>query len=314
MKQKLQLTLLLCAIALFSNAQNVVYDSLYVAGSDEQDSLIVLKYTTSSTTIGSNLATINVPKGFKYLDGTQGRIVLEYFWGNMPDPDLMGLILPLNYTPLDKECWAVSINYDNSGHVEDDDAKDINYDELLAEMQKDIQESNKKRTSQGYQAVTLTGWAVTPYYDSQAKKLHWAKKVKFDGDSIETLNYNIRVLGRSGVLQLNVIAGMNQFGQVYKHVDPLISSVSFNEGQRYENFDSGVDKVAAYGIGGLIAGKVLAKAGFFVLLLKFWKIILLAIVGGFAAVKKFFFGKKPKEETTPNDTTPTTPDEEVTPS
>jgi uncharacterized membrane-anchored protein len=107
---------------------------------------------------------------------------------------------------------------------------------------------------------------------------------------------------------------MNQFGQVYKHVDPLISSVSFNEGQRYENFDSGVDKVAAYGIGGLIAGKVLAKAGFFVLLLKFWKLILLAIVGGFAAVKKFFFGKKSKEETTPNDTTPTTSNEEVTPS
>lgn len=297
MKKKVQLAFLLISTALFTSAQNTVYDSLIVSGSNEQDSLIVLAYNTKSASIGDNLATINIPAGFKYLDGKQGRIVLEYFWGNMPDESLMGLILPLDKTPVDGDSWAVSIKYDNSGHVEDGDAKDINYDELLAEMQKDMVEANKERVAQGYQAVSLTGWAVSPYYDSEAKKLHWAKKIKFDGDSLETLNYNIRVLGRGGVLELNVIAGMNQFGQVYKHIDPLLASVSFNEGQRYENFDSGVDKVAAYGIGGLIAGKVLAKVGFFALLLKFSKFIIIGLIAAAGAAWKFLFKKKePVEE------------------
>ncbi|MGH9940273.1 MAG: DUF2167 domain-containing protein, partial [Blastocatellia bacterium] len=43
--------------------------------------------------------------------------------------------------------------------------------------------------------------------------------------------------------------------------------VEFNEGHRYGDYVAGVDKVAAYGIGGLIAGKLAAKAGLFKLLL-----------------------------------------------
>jgi uncharacterized membrane-anchored protein len=56
--------------------------------------------------------------------------------------------------------------------------------------------------------------------------------------------------------------------------------------------------VAAYGIGGLIAGKLLAKAGFFALLLKFWKVLALAVVGGAAAVRRFFGGKGKDDDTT----------------
>jgi uncharacterized membrane-anchored protein len=40
-----------------------------------------------------------------------------------------------------------------------------------------------------------------------------------------------------------------------------------------------VDEVAAWTVGGLVAGKVMAKAGFFVVLLKFWKVIALAVAG-----------------------------------
>ena len=41
------------------------------------------------------------------------------------------------------------------------------------------------------------------------KKLFWAKRLQFGDQQGETLNYNIRVLGRRGVLDLNVIASMD---------------------------------------------------------------------------------------------------------
>jgi uncharacterized membrane-anchored protein len=40
-----------------------------------------------------------------------------------------------------------------------------------------------------------------------------------------------------------------------------------------------MDKVAAVGIGGLVAGKILAKVGFFAIFLKYIKIIGIAVVG-----------------------------------
>jgi len=71
------------------------------------------------------------------------------------------------------------------------------------------------------------------------------------------------------------------------------NGVSFKEGARHADYKSG-DKVAAVGIGGLVAGtlgvKALAKAGVFAkfipLLAKFWWIIL-APIAAFG-----FFGKK----------------------
>jgi hypothetical protein len=40
--------------------------------------------------------------------------------------------------------------------------------------------------------------------------LYWARELKFGEQPVNTLNYNIRVLGRKGVLVLNFIANMDQ--------------------------------------------------------------------------------------------------------
>jgi uncharacterized membrane-anchored protein len=54
----------------------------------------------------------------------------------------------------------------------------------------------------------------------------------------------------------------------------------------------GADKVAAYGIGGLIAGKVLSKAGLFALALAFlkkgWILVVLALAGLWKLAARFF--------------------------
>lgn len=64
--------------------------------------------------------------------------------------------------------------------------------------------------------------------------------------------------------------------------------VSFNQGNRYQEFNPSIDQAAAYGIAGLIAGGILTKAGFFkgllALLLASKKLGALAVFGFFGAL------------------------------
>jgi uncharacterized membrane-anchored protein len=85
------------------------------------------------------------------------------------------------------------------------------------------------------------------------------------------------------VLNINFVAGIGQLGEIKGVIPAVMSMPEFMEGSRYADYVPGVDKVAAYGIGGLIAGKVLAKTGLFVIALAFlkkgWILIFLALAG-----------------------------------
>ena len=100
----------------------------------------------------------------------------------------------------------MTIDYSEDGYVKDSDASKINYDDLLKKMQKGLAGENPERRKQGYPAITLVGWAAPPHYDAETHKLYWAKDLKFEGTDGDTLNYNIRMLGRKGVLELNAVA------------------------------------------------------------------------------------------------------------
>ncbi|HBF20848.1 MAG TPA: DUF2167 domain-containing protein [Cryomorphaceae bacterium] len=255
-----------------------------------------IQYTSGKVDIGEGLATLNVPRGYKYIRPEQADFILVDVWGNPPGQSSLGMVMPEASGPFDDSSYAIVISYSEEGYVEDDDAEDLDYDDLLEQMQEDTRNWNKERIEMGYPALELVGWASPPFYDRENKKLHWAKELSFEGEEGNTLNYNIRVLGRKGYLELNFIGGMYLLPQVQKDMNGILASVDFNQGNRYADFNPDMDEVAAYGIGGLIAGKVLAKVGFFALLAKFWKIIALAVVGAFAAVKKFFGGRGHKED------------------
>lgn len=251
-----------------------------------------MKYERGSVVLKDGLSTIKVPAGFKFLGAEQSKYVLTTLWGNPPS-EVLGMLFPEYCTPYtDSAAYAIEITYSEEGHIKDDDAKDIDYSELLETMKSETEEANKERIKEGYASVELIGWAQSPFYDEKSKKLHWAKELKFNGDSLNTLNYNIRVLGRKGYLNLNVIGSMDVLPLVKENINPILSSVEFNSGNKYSDFNPGIDEVAALGIGGLIAGKVLAKVGFFALLVKFWKVILIGGIAAVAGIKQFFFGKK----------------------
>ena len=262
------------------------------------DSVVnTFSYETGSVSLRSGLAEIVIPSGFKYLNGDDSETVLVDLWGNPPNEEepSLGMLIPADHTPMTDSSFAINITYVEDGHVKDADAKDIDYDELLETMKKSTSEANAYRTELGYLPIELIGWAKPPFYDSENKKLHWAKELKFGDLEENTLNYNIRILGRKGYLQLNVIGEMYTLGEVNAKIDPVLSSVNFKPGNTYSDFDPSIDKIAAYGIGGLIAGKVLAKAGILakvgIFLAKFWKIVAVAVVALFAGLRKIFGAK-----------------------
>lgn len=216
--------------------------------------------------LGDGFAQVAVAEGYYFLDPEASQLVLHELWGNPPAPPPLGMIFPADASPLD-DSWGLTIDFDPIGHVSDEDAAGYDYDDLLRQMQDDTAEENKWRIENGYQAIVLKGWAEPPHYDAAERELYWAKTLYFAGDDGDTLNYNIRELGRKGVLVENFIAGSHQLEAVKAAVPDVRQMISYTDGNRYADFQPGVDTVAAVGIGGLIAGKVLSKAGLLAVLL-----------------------------------------------
>lgn len=255
-----------------------------------------MKYETDSVKLNNGIATLNIPAGFKFLNAEQAQFVLSEVWGNPKRTDVLGMVFPESGAPFADSSYAFIVSYEAIGHVKDDDADDINYDDMLKEMQDAEAEVNKDRTAQGFGTLHFVGWAQKPFYDKNKKVLHWAKEIQFgDEEGEHTLNYDIRILGRTGVLSFNAVSGISGLPLVKKDIDKVLAMSDFTSGNKYSDFNPEMDEVAAYTVGGLVAGKVLAKAGFFVILLKFWKLIAGGLIAAGYAIKKFFFRKK--EET-----------------
>jgi uncharacterized membrane-anchored protein len=187
------------------------------------------------------------------------------------------------------------VTYDEDGHVADDEADSIKYDELLKTIQQELVDANPERQKQGYAAMTLVNWAETPRYDKSSHKLYWAQELRTDGAPVNTLNYNIRVLGRKGVLVLNAVASMDQLAAIREEMKLVTAVSDFTSGNRYTDFNSTTDKVAEYGLAALVAGGVASKLGLFgkllALLLAFKKLIFIGIAAAGTGIYRFFSGR-----------------------
>ncbi len=257
-----------------------------------------LKFQQGKVTVGDGLATLNVPNNFRYLSPADAERVLVA-WGNPPGSTQLGMLFPTTVSPTADDSWGVVISYTEEGHVKDDDADDVDYAELLTDMKKETQESNAEREKQGFGRVSLIGWAEPPHYDAKTKKMYWAKELDFGGEN-HTLNYDIRVLGRKGVLELSAVASVKQLSIVKAEMPKVLAFVEFNTGSRYADFNPDVDTVAAYGIGALVAGKLALKAGMFKIilagLLASKKLLVAGGIAVFAAIKAML-GRKSSSAT-----------------
>ena len=298
---------LACALILTVPAVLAADEQAPDAAEEEARALVNgLQFQQGTIKLHGDLATLQVPDSMHFLGARDAGTVIYKLWGNPPGEDPLGMLVPENCDLLG-DCWAVILTFQEDGYVKDDDAAKIDYDALLADMQKQTRDANKERQEKGYPAMELLGWAATPRYDQATHKLYWAKKLRFDtdseGETMDTLNYNIRMLGRRGVLVLNAVAGMNQLAEIEAATPTILSAIDFNPGHRYADYNPGAgDKVSEYGLGALIAGGVAAKMGLFkglwIGILAFKKFIIIGLVAIAYSVRKFL-GREKGEKPTP---------------
>jgi len=285
------------ALAVFIPASSCIADD-QPAGDSAQAALAQfessLHYKTGTIELPDGFASFALSDRFRFLEAQDARRLLTQAWGNPPDAvgDVLGMIVRADTSPLSREGWGVVVTYKKEGYVKDDDAASIDYDKLLKQMQEASEEDNAQRSKQGYSTVQIKGWAERPFYDAATHKLYWAKELRFSDAAESTLNYDVRVLGRNGVLSLNAVAGIGQLEQIKSDMREVQAFTEFSAGHRYTEFNASTDKVAAYGVAALVAGGVAAKMGLFaklgVLLLGLKKGLVFLLAGAGALVAKIF--------------------------
>ena len=119
-----------------------------------------LKYRQGEIDLRGGLAKLTVPKDFNYLDPEDTETVLVKFWGNPPSPEKpLGMLMPAGLTPLNTNCWVVTIEYREDGYVKDSDASKINYNDLLKKM-RNWTVKGSRHESRGQAVLFNLNWAA----------------------------------------------------------------------------------------------------------------------------------------------------------
>ncbi|MCL9999942.1 MAG: DUF2167 domain-containing protein [Erythrobacter sp.] len=254
-------------------------------------------------------ATLDLGEEYIFYGKEDAAKILVQLWGNPPQAaeGVLGLVMPKGSTPA-SDAWGAVVSFEKTGYVSDEDAATTDYDELLTAMQEGTNEANTARAEAGYPTIALVGWAESPTYDKATHSVVWAQNLRFSDSDKNGLNYDVRTLGRYGVLSLNLISSMDKLGEVRVAAKQFAQHANFDAGARYGDFDPATDAAAEYGIGGLIAAgagvAVAKKLGLFgtigVFLVKFLKPILVGVAllfgGLWQAFKGRLFGRRQEEE------------------
>jgi len=238
-------------------------------------------------------AHIKVPDGYAFLGPEDTRKLNEMMQNPPSDAD--------EYTLAPKDLsWMAFFTFDEVGYVKDDEKLDA--DDILSSIKDGTEQSNEERRQRGWDTLRIEGWSFKPQYDTNLNLLEWAVLAESMPSHHKVVNYNTRLLGRRGVMQVVVVASPEQLDAAVSQFKSLVPGYEFNAGEKYAEFKAG-DHVAEYGLAALITGgaaAVASKKGFFaaiaVFLAKAWKLVLIGLAGIAAGIRKFFGGKDQAKE------------------
>lgn len=267
-----------------------------------------LKPVSGRVAIPEARTTLDLGETYDFYASAEAQTILVDLWGNPPEAvsNVLGLVMLKGASPF-SDAWGAVVTFEETGYVSDDDAATTDYDQLLSDLQEGTSAENETRREQGYPEIQLVGWAESPQYSSATHTVIWAQNLSFSNADVNTLNYDVRILGRYGVLSLNLVSSMDKLDEVRGAAQAFAAHASFDDGARYKDFDPATDAKADYGIAGLIAAGAGAaaakKLGLFgaigVFIVKFIKPILIGVAlfgaGLFQAIKSRFGRSKPEE-------------------
>jgi uncharacterized membrane-anchored protein len=223
-----------------------------------------------------NIAQIEVPEGFRFV-GKPGAGKFMELIQNPSDGSELGILLS-------PDSWFVVFDFSSQGYIKDDDRK-LDADAILSTIKEGTAASNKERRKRGWSELQVLGWHEAPHYDAETNNLTWS--IRGSSDDGENINHSTRLLGRRGVMNVDLVMGPEQADAALGEFNEMLTGFEFKTGSKYSDFTRG-DKVAEYGLAGLVvggAGVALVKTG---LLQKFAKLIIVGFVALAGAVKKLW--------------------------
>jgi uncharacterized membrane-anchored protein len=192
-----------------------------------------------------------------------------------------------------QDAAVVYYEWRDEGYISDSDWSDVDADELLDQYKESTAASNEERAKNGFEPMEVVGWLQPPEYDATSRTVTYAMELK-DTDSHWANAVALR-LGRTGYTQFTWAGSIGLLQNSGNHPELLTTALdthAFDEGYRYSDFQEG-DKVAAYGIAGLVATALGLKFGkgliavIIAFLIAGKKIIIPAVVLGIAAIAKY---------------------------
>jgi uncharacterized membrane-anchored protein len=176
------------------------------------------------------------------------------------------------------------------------DGEKIDADALLKTLKAGDEPSNEERKRLGLGELHTEGWYVPPHYDDKTKQLEWGLKLR--SEQGVTLNYTIRMLGRSGVMSATLVSSPETLDADVASFRKVLTGFDYNDGERYSEFRAG-DHVAEFGLAALITGGaavIATKKGFWaaaaLFLAKMWKLVAVGAVAVGTGIKSFFKKKE----------------------
>lgn len=256
------------------------------AKAEEQDPFAQLPWELGPTTgsLGEHAA-IEVPEGYAFLDA-EGAARFNEIAENPPTGVDEYIVAPTDLR------WVAFFSFNEVGYVKDDEKLDP--DDILSSIRDGTEAANVEREKRGWDTMQILGWSFKPQYDDQIHALEWAVLAQMSQGGGQFVNYNTRLLGRRGVMEVVLVADTQTLDNSIASFKDLVPGYEFSAGEKYAEFKAG-DHVAEYGLAALITGgaaAVAAKKGWLaaigVFLVKMWKLLLIGLLAVGATFRKFF--------------------------
>ena len=198
----------------------------------------------------------------------------------------------------DQDYYVVNVEkFIGDGYIKGDDWSQVDPDDFLEELKSASVENNKERLKNGYNTVQDISWHIKPEFNKDLGYVYYSLIVTFD-DGSETFNSTAMVLGREGYTDLTFVFNESIAHLMPNEIDKVVQNFDYNSGVQYSDFKAG-DKVAAYGVGALVAGslgiKGLAKTGALAVIAAFAKKLWFIILLPFIFLFRLFTGGHKKE-------------------
>jgi uncharacterized membrane-anchored protein len=131
---------------------------------------------------------------------------------------------------------------------------------------------------------------------SKTRRLEWGTRLIAEDGSV-VVNYLVRILGRSGVMNGILVSDPEDLEANIKQFRTALGGYDFVSGERYAEFRQG-DRIAEYGLAALVVGGAAAAAASSGAMKGLGKFLGLGAIALFAAIGGFFkrlFGRTPSQ-------------------